>query len=616
MSDSEPSIGIDLGTTNSAVATATDGLMRIIERASGQRLIPSMVGIRPDGTRVVGEEARQLAETFPENVAYATKRFMGQRWTPELAAKARTTWPFAIAAGPNDDIRIKIAGQTMPVTQIAAMVLSELRSDAQAHFGREVRQAVITVPAAFTDAQRQATKEAAAIAGLEVARLINEPTAAAIAYGLAESFKGTVVVFDLGGGTFDVSVLDIRDGVFSVVATGGDPFFGGEDFDGVLVQWLLSHLTDGPTRERVMHDKAALQRLKGLAEQAKKAISTVERSRISAVLVPDAKGRGVVLESMLTRDFFERLVRPKTEHCLAIVEKVLTDAKLDAEHVDAVLLVGGMTRVPLLRQLVSERFKKVPSAAVNPDEAVALGAAVHAAELVSQRKSTLLLDVVGSTLSVGILGGGVKPLIAKNSSLPCTAKELFNPGRAGQTTARVSVLQGESARADENTLLGELTLTGLSGQFRADSELEVTFELGTDGLLSVSVVDRQTGHKEAARLVARTDLSPQELERLKQKEAEHQAAAPIVPLDDREKQRLVRRALHQLIVSLRGVHKDIRAAALDTGDRDARDVTEALARQIVDAERVEASGSLDEVLATTTSLRDLLSRLTDAPLGQ
>ncbi|MDP2274607.1 MAG: Hsp70 family protein [Archangium sp.] len=603
----KPSLGIDLGTTNSAVATCSLGEPRIIERATGQRLLPSLVGITEDGRRVVGEEARLLSQISPDMVASATKRFIGQRWTPELAARSRLLYPYTLVAGSGEDVRVKLGAQTLPIVQIAGMLLSELRADAEDLFGTEVRKAVITVPANFTDAQRQATREAAEIAGIEPLRLLNEPTAAAMAYGLSSGFAGTCVVFDLGGGTFDVSVLEVKDGVFEVRATAGDPYFGGDDFDNVLVQWLLSHVQDAPSRERVTHDRLAVQHLKQLAERAKREVSTAELSRISAVLLPDTRGRGIVLESMLTRTFFEKLVRPKTEHALAIVEKALLEANVSASDIDTVLLVGGMTRVPLLRSLVSKHFGKEPDSRVDPDEAVALGAAVHAAELVEKKGKTLLLDVVGASLGVQIAGGLVKPLLLRNTMLPCHATEVFYPGHDGQTVVRVPVLQGDGKRAEENTRLGEVKLGNLLGTLRKEHAIEVTFAMDTEGMLSVSAVDRLSGQSEVVKVDARMDLPKKEADALAAQEEAHRAEQLSVDAQERRKNRHARRALHGALVSVRKVHREMQVLAADPEQTDAKQLADQLATAIVDAEVTESSGTLEDVEATTQRLLQMIA---------
>jgi molecular chaperone DnaK len=566
-----------------------------------------MIGITEDGERVVGEEARLLAQTSPDAVALATKRFIGQRWTPELAAKSRLLYPYTLVAGPGEDVRVKLAGQTLPIVQISGMLLSELRADAEDLFGTEVRKAVITVPANFTDAQRQATREAAEIAGLEPMRLLNEPTAAAMAYGLSSGFAGTALVFDLGGGTFDVSVLDVKDGVFEVRATAGDPYFGGDDFDNVLVQWLLSHVQDAPTRERVTHDRVAVQHLKQLAERAKREVSTSETSRISTVLLPDQKGRGIPIETMLTRPFFERLVRPKTEHALSIVEKALLDANVAAGDVNVVLLVGGMTRVPLLRELVAKHFGKEPDSRIDPDEAVALGAAVHAAELVEKKGKTLLLDVVGASLGVQVAGGLVKPLLTRNTMLPCHATELFYPGQDGQTVVRVPVVQGEGKRAEENSRLGEVVLQGLAGTLRKEHAIEVTFAMDTEGILSVSAVDRLSGKSQQVKVDARMDLSKREADALAAAEARHHAGQATMDAEVRRKNRHARRALHGALVSVRKVHREVTMLSNDPEQTDAKALAEQLGTAIVDAEVTETSGTLEEVEACTKRLLQLIA---------
>ena len=604
-----PSIGIDLGTTNSAVATASTPTPQIIERATGQRLLPSLVGIREDGNRVVGEEARLLMETRPEAVAHATKRFIGQRWTPELAAKARLLYPYQLVAGPNEDVRVKLGNQTLPISQISAMLLSELRIDAEEFFNDDVVDAVITVPANFTDAQRTATREAAEIAGLKVLRLINEPTAAAMAFGLANGFSGNTLVFDLGGGTFDVSVLRVEKGVFEVLATAGDPYFGGDDFDNVLVQWLLGHITDAPSRERITHDRAAVQQLKLIAERAKREVSFAEFSRISTVLFPDSKRGSIPIETMLTRSFFENLVRPKTEHALQIVEKSLLEANLSASEVETVLLVGGMTRVPLLRSLVAKHFGKEPDVRVDPDEAVALGAAVHAAELVEKQGKTLLLDVVGSTLGVQIAGGLVKPLLPRNTMLPCHASEVFYPGKDGQTSVRVPIVQGDSQRAAENVSVGEVTLTELSSTLRRDHQLLVTFALDMEGILSVSLMDQLSGQSQQVKVDQRTNLAQSEQAALAAKEDAHRDAQPSIGTEERRANRHARRALHGVLVSMRRLQREVKVVAREADEDAAREMADTLAEAILAGDMVEQAGSREEVEAVTARLVALLQSI-------
>ncbi len=513
----EPVIGIDLGTTYSAVATVEGGRPKLINSRSGARLTPSIIGFTGLGDRIAGEQARMLGDEAPDRVAPATKRYLGKRWSAELATAAKAVVPYPLIAGPSGEVRIKVAGRTLPLTQISAMLLGELKLDAEAHFGVPVQKAVITVPANFDDGQRFATREAARIAGLDVLRIINEPTAAAVAYGFNEHFQGRALVFDLGGGTFDVSILEVEKGVFEVKASGGDSALGGDDFDNRIVQWLLAQLPEG-IREGAARDRISMQRLRHTAERAKRTLTDKSEAFISVADLGDHEKEGspryAQLDTALTRDFFESLTQPLSERCLEVCRSVMADAKLQPKDIDAVMLVGGMTRVPLVRQLVLNYFGKAPVAGVNPDEVVALGAAVHGAELTRQQGAALLIDVATHSLSVGVLGGGVRKLISKNTPVPAVAKEIFLPNRMGQTEAKIPVFQGEADYANENTRLGEVVLSDLKVERRSDVPIEVTFELSAEGTLSVRAVDTTTGMGEALKIDARTTLAPSEVERL------------------------------------------------------------------------------------------------------
>jgi molecular chaperone DnaK len=516
----EPVIGIDLGTTFSAVASVVDGRPEIVLNRDSKRLTPSMVGFTERGDRLVGDRARLLAEDMPENVVFAAKRFIGRRWSQSLADQAKELVPYGLVAGPNGEVRIRIAGRTLPVTQISAMILGELRLDAESHFGKPVHQAVVTVPANFDDGQRNATKEAARIAGLEVLRILNEPTAAAVAYGLDRGFQGRALVFDLGGGTFDVSILEVQNGVFEVRATGGDPYLGGEDFDNRIVQWLLAQVAPG-VREAVSADPLSMQRLKVAAEKAKRTLSTAQEAHIAIAGLGDHRdGRNVCdLQTALTRDFFDAVSQPLSERCMDVCKQVMLEAKVEPSAVDAVLLVGGMTRVPMVRRLVSSLFGREPVGGVNPDEVVALGAAIHAHEIAQRSGRALLIDVAAQSLGVGVLGGRVRKLIAKNTTIPVSVREIFLPGQAGQTRARIPIYQGESDEQDTNHKLGELVLRELNGGERASAPIEVVFELASDATLSVRATDLKTGQAEAIRIEARPQLAPGEEQRLAREEA-------------------------------------------------------------------------------------------------
>jgi len=518
----ELALGIDLGTTYSAAAIVQDGKPILIPSRSGGRLTPSMIGFLPSGKRAVGDEARQLLEVLPENVAASTKRFIGQRWTPDLASQAKLLVAYPLVAGPNGDVRAKIADRALPVTQIAAMILGELKLDAQTFLGVPVNKAVITVPANFDDGQRQATKEAAEIAGLEVLRLVNEPTAAALAFGLQQKVRGRALVFDLGGGTFDVSVLELRDELFDVVATGGDPFLGGDDFDSSIVRWLLAQ-TPANFRDPIERDKLSMQRLRNAAERAKRELSGDSQAAIEIAELGDhaeAK-RYVDLNTTLTRDFFEMICRPLTRRCIEVCEEVMVEGYMSPSKVEALLLIGGMTRVPCIQRAVSEYFGREPEQGIPPDEAVALGAALLAHQLVQKSDAAVLRDVASHALGVEMLGGRMRRLIEKNTSLPASAKETFLPAGDGQTSARIRIFQGESALCSENAPLGEVVLEGLRVESRAENELQVSFELDVDGTLSVQAHDVKTGAARNLVIQARTELAPRDVERLRKEESKH-----------------------------------------------------------------------------------------------
>jgi molecular chaperone DnaK len=465
-----------------------------------------------------------LGDEAPDRIAPATKRFIGRRFSAELARSAKAAVPYPLIQGPNQEVRIKLAGKMLPITQISAMILGELKLDAEAHFGRLVTKAVITVPANFDDGQRNATRDAAQIAGLDVLRIINEPTAAAVAYGLSNQFKGRALVFDLGGGTFDVSILEVDSGVFEVKATGGDPQLGGEDFDQCIVEWLLAQVPE-PYGEVVAKDRRSLLRLRHAAEQAKRTLSERTEAFVSVQELGDTTAdlhKLTHVDTALTREFFESLSESLTQRCFAVCQRVLHDAKHKPQDIDAVLLVGGMTRVPSIRRLAKQFFGKEPVGGINPDEVVAVGAAVHAAELQQKQGAALLIDVATHSLSVGVLGGAVRKLIWKNTPVPASAREMFLPSKAKQERAIIPVFQGESDWVDECTRLGEVTLTELSVGERQDVPIEVKFELSNEGILTVRAVDTTTGIAQAVRIEARTALQPGEVEKLAAEQGAYQ----------------------------------------------------------------------------------------------
>jgi molecular chaperone DnaK len=472
-----------------------------------------------DGQWVVGTRATELLEWFPQRVAVATKRYIGQRWSEEIESSVRGRVPYRLLKGERGEIRVGLEGVAVPLTQVSALILSELFLDAQAHWGKPVRKAVITVPANFDDGQRQATKEAASIAGLELLRIINEPTAAALAFGFAKKFTGKAVIFDLGGGTLDVTVLEIQDGVFEVRATGGHPFLGGEDFDNRVIEWLLSQVPL-EVREGVANDPLCTRRLRTAAERAKRELTSVEETQIT---VADLKTRSAKestqLDVTLTREAFDSMCAPLWRRSLDVCDRVLSDAKLLPDQIDAVLMVGGMTRAPRIKQLLTGLFGREPVGGVNPDEVVAVGAAIQAEEIGNQQGARLLLDVASHSLGVGFVGTRVRRLVAKNTPIPVTAKECFIPVRAAQKEARIPIYQGESNLVAESTKLGEVLLTGLGVADRSNAPIEVSFELGADGTLTVKALHPLTKEESVLKILARTELSPEELGQLKEDQA-------------------------------------------------------------------------------------------------
>ena len=600
----EPVIGIDLGTTNSAVATVEAGRARIIPARSGGRLTPSVVGLDSDGERVVGTLAQRMAEDQPDSVVWATKRFLGRRCTPELVQEAKALVPFPLIPGPTGDVRVRLGGKVLPLTQVAAMVLGELKLDAQAHFGRKVSRCVITVPANFDDNQRSATREAASIAGLEVLRLVNEPTAAALAYGLSTQFQGNALVFDLGGGTFDVSILEVRDGVFEVRATGGDSTLGGEDFDQRIVQWLVAQVEE-PLREAVAKDTSSMRRLKVAAEAAKRELTEKEEALISVAALGDysagAQRRLTGVETALTRGFFEVLSEPLSRRCLEVCRTVMQDAKMDPHAVDVVLLVGGMTRVPLVQRLVADFFGRTPSTDVNPDEAVALGAAIQAEQLVRQSNKALLLDVAGQSMGVGVLGGRVKRLIAKNTQVPVVAREIFLPSRAGQSEVRLPIFQGEGGFQDENHRMGEVVLRNLQAGHRADTQIEVTFSLDSEGILSVRAVDLRTGLAEQVKLEARTSLPGPEAAKLSREQAQYASAKGQQDAKQGQQQ------LRQLVERAEKLSRVLERGALENPSPEADAAVARLQAMLASGQQALQTGNVEQCATIARQLTQVLS---------
>ncbi|MFL5321862.1 MAG: molecular chaperone DnaK [Myxococcaceae bacterium] len=523
MADQEPVIGIDLGTTNSVVATVQNSQPVVIKNRTGSNLTPSVVAVTKAGKKLVGQIAKRQAITNPGDTVYASKRLIGRKFSSEHVQQAVRLLPYQIVSGEHDDVRIRMGGKDVTLPEISADVLRELKADAEAFFGRAVQKAVITVPAYFNDGQRQATKDAGKIAGLEVLRIINEPTAAALAYGFGKVVNGKVAIFDLGGGTFDISVLEISAGVFDVVSTGGDTYLGGEDFDNRIIEWLVLDFAKEHGVD-LRKDRMAQQRLKDAAEKAKIELSTVKEAQISLpfICTPPGGGAALHLQKTLNRDRFEQLVDDLIERTISTSEEVLKEAKVKPADLKEIILVGGMTRVPKIVDVVKKFFKREPCKGVHPDEVVALGAAIQANSLVATDEGqVLLLDVTPQSLGVAIAGGYVRTLIPKNTTVPTSTTEIFNTSKDNQTTVKIMVMQGESEIAHQNELLGEFILTGLRQAARGEVEIEVQFEINAEGIVSVSARDKETGQRQSITVTASGGLTEEELKKIMEQQGDY-----------------------------------------------------------------------------------------------
>ena len=509
----EKVIGIDLGTFNSCVAVVEGGTPIVIANRGGYKTTPSMVAITEAGKRLVGHIAKRQAVTNAENTVYAAKRLIGRKFDSPQVQNALTVVPYHIVSGPHNDPRLQLRDKVYSVPEISAMILQEMKMIAEDYLGSEVQKAVVTVPAYFNDGQRQATKDAGAIAGLDVIRIINEPTAAALAYGFGKNIDRTIAVYDLGGGTFDISVMEISStGVFKVVSTAGDTFLGGEDFDQRIIDWLV----EGFRQENdidLRQDRMALQRLKDAAEKAKCELSSVVETEVNLpFIISSARNEALHLQRLLTRSQLEELTEDLVARTVEICEMTLEEAKLEKEDIEDVVLVGGMTRMPRVQQAVASFFQREPCKGVHPDEVVALGAAIQGAALVDETQDMVLLDVTPHTLGIMVVGGYFEELIPQNSTVPTSRSKIFTTVRENQTAVKILVMQGESRRADENELLGEFILTGLRRAPAGQVEIEVTFEINADGIVSVHAKDLETGKAQSITVTATSGLTHDEIE--------------------------------------------------------------------------------------------------------